>query len=60
MTEPKYIEIDRCFIKKKKLDSGSICILYVPTSSQLVSMLTKGLSNPTFQTNIGKLMIDNI
>ncbi|KAA0037929.1 Cysteine-rich RLK (receptor-like protein kinase) 8 [Cucumis melo var. makuwa] len=38
----KHDEIDRHFIKER-LDSGSICISYIPSSRQVTDVLTKGL-----------------
>ncbi|XP_038889313.1 uncharacterized mitochondrial protein AtMg00810-like [Benincasa hispida] len=38
----KHVEIDRHFIKEK-LDNGSICIPYVPSSQHIADVLTKGL-----------------
>ena len=55
----KHIEIDRHFIKEK-LDSELICTPYVSTNHQIVDILTKGLSNRTFQANISKLGMKNI
>ena len=55
----KHIEVDRHFIKEK-LDSGLICTHYMSVNSQLVDVLTKGLSNPMFQTIITKLGMDNV
>ncbi|TYK23965.1 reverse transcriptase [Cucumis melo var. makuwa] len=41
----KHVEINRHFIKEI-LDSGSICILYIPSSQQVANVLTKGLLRP--------------
>ncbi|KAA0052231.1 putative mitochondrial protein [Cucumis melo var. makuwa] len=38
----KHVEIDRHFIKER-LDNGSICIPYIPSSQQVDDVLTKGL-----------------
>ena len=38
----KHVEIDRHFIKKK-LKTSIICMSFVPTTQQLVDILTKGL-----------------
>lgn len=54
----KSIEVDRHI--KQKVDSGKICTLYVPTTSQLVNILTKRLSYYVFHTIIVKLEMDNI
>ena len=50
----KHIEIDRNFIKKK-LDYGSICILYIPSSQQVADVLTKGLLRLKFDFFVSKL-----
>ena len=55
----KHIEVYRYFIKEK-LDSGLICMPLVPTNSQSVDALTKGLSGSIFQTIVGKLGMDDI
>ncbi|KAI3455099.1 hypothetical protein Pfo_011762 [Paulownia fortunei] len=55
----KHIEIDRHFIKEK-LESGLICIPYMPTHYQLADVLTKGLSSTAFQTKVSKLGMENI
>ena len=38
----KHVEVDRHFIKEK-VEDGTICIVYVPTSSQVADVLTKSL-----------------
>ena len=43
----KHVEIDRHFIKER-IDSGSICISYIPSSQQVTDVLTKGLFKPNF------------
>ncbi|TYK30560.1 putative inactive tRNA-specific adenosine deaminase-like protein 3 isoform X6 [Cucumis melo var. makuwa] len=50
----KHVEIDRHFIKER-LDSGSICIPYIPSSRQVVDVLTKGLLRPNFDFCVSKL-----
>ena len=55
----KHIEVDRHFIKEK-LDSGLICIPYVPSQGQKAGILTKGLCTPNFDRIICKLGMDNI
>ena len=52
----KHIEIDRHFIKKK-LNSG---LIRTPYFSSDLDILTKGLSNTTFQVNVFKLRMENI
>ena len=44
----KHVEIDWHFIKVR-LDSGSICISYIPSSHQVADILTKGLLRPNFE-----------
>ena len=57
--QTKHIEVDRHFIKEK-LDSGLICIPYVPSQGQKAGILTKGLCTPNFDRIICKLGMDNI
>lgn len=42
----KHVEVDKHFIKEK-IDSGEICMSYVPTTNQVADVLTKSLSNMT-------------
>ena len=37
----KYVEIDQHFIKEK-LESGLICMPFIPSNEQLADILTKG------------------
>ena len=55
----KHMEIDRHFIKEK-LDSGLICIPYASMNGQLYDILTKKLTNHSFQAITNKVGIDNI
>ncbi|KAL0557133.1 hypothetical protein IC582_005651 [Cucumis melo] len=55
----KHVEIDRHFIKER-LDSGSICIPYIPSSRQVVDVLTKGLLRPNFDFCVSKLGLIDI
>ncbi|TYK14469.1 Cysteine-rich RLK (receptor-like protein kinase) 8 [Cucumis melo var. makuwa] len=55
----KHVEIDWHFIKER-LDSGSICILYIPLSQQVVDVLTKGLLRPHFDLCVSKLGLVDI
>ena len=55
----KHVEIDRHFIKEK-LDSGSICIPYIPSSQQVADVLTKGLLRPNFDFCVSKLGLIDI
>ena len=53
----KHVEVDRHFIKEK-IDKGTICIIYVPTSKQAADLLTKGYGKPgkpLFEKLVGKL-----
>ena len=38
----KHIEVDKHFIKEK-INTGIICMTYLPTNEQLTDVLTKGL-----------------
>ena len=38
----KHVEVDKHFIKEK-LDSGLICMPYIPTAEQIADIFTKGL-----------------
>ena len=51
----KNAEIDRHFI-----DSGSICIPYIPSSQQVADVLTKGLLKPDFNFCVSKLGLIDI
>ncbi|KAA0042054.1 myosin-9 isoform X2 [Cucumis melo var. makuwa] len=55
----KHVEIDRHFIKER-LDSGSICIPYIPSSQQIANVLTKGLLRPHFDLCVSKLELIDI
>ncbi|TYK14989.1 putative mitochondrial protein [Cucumis melo var. makuwa] len=55
----KHVEIDRHFIKER-LDSGSICIPYIPSSQQIADVLTKGLLIPHFDFCVSKLGLIDI
>ncbi|TYK05416.1 putative mitochondrial protein [Cucumis melo var. makuwa] len=50
----KHVEIDRYFIKER-LDNGCICILYTPSSQQIVDVRTKGLLRQSFDSCVSKL-----
>ena len=55
----KHIEVDRHFIKEK-IEEGTICVVYVPTSEQTADILTKGLFRPTFEKLVDKLGMYNL
>ncbi|KAA0045027.1 Beta-galactosidase [Cucumis melo var. makuwa] len=55
----KHVEIDRYFIKER-LDSGSICIPYIPLSRQVADVLAKGLFRPNFDFCVSKLGLIDI
>ncbi|KAA0059990.1 putative mitochondrial protein [Cucumis melo var. makuwa] len=55
----KHVEIDRHFIKER-LDNGSICIPYIPSSQQVADVLTKGLLRPHFDLCVSKLRLIDI
>ncbi|KAA0059995.1 Beta-galactosidase [Cucumis melo var. makuwa] len=55
----KHVKIDRHFIKER-LDSGSICIPYIPSSQQIADVLTKGLLRPHFDLCVSKLGLIDI
>ncbi|KAA0026222.1 Cysteine-rich RLK (receptor-like protein kinase) 8 [Cucumis melo var. makuwa] len=55
----QYDEIDRHFIKER-LNSGSICISYIPSSQQVTNILTKGLLRPNFEFCVSKLGLIDI
>ena len=55
----KHMEVDRHFIKEK-VEDGTICIVYVPTSSQVADVLTKSLWKLDFEKMIDKLRLFNM
>lgn len=56
--QTKHIKINRHFIKEK-LDSGLICMSYVPTGGQLADVFTKGLNNQMFKTIVSKVGMED-
>ncbi|KAA0057566.1 reverse transcriptase [Cucumis melo var. makuwa] len=55
----KHFEIDWHFIKER-LDRGSICIPYIPSSQQVADVLTKGLLRPHIDLCVSKLELIDI
>ena len=55
----KHVEVDRHFLKEK-VDSGVICITYVPTKEQTADMFTKSLLRPHFEDLMCKLDLINV
>ena len=50
----KHVEIDQHFIKER-MDNGSVCISYIPSSQQVADVLTKGLLRQNFDFCVSKL-----
>ena len=50
----KHVAVDRHFIKEK-INNGTICITYVPTSEHAADLLTKGLGKSLFKKFVDKL-----
>ena len=55
----KHVEVDKHFIKEK-LDSGLICMPYIPTAEQIADIFTKGLHKKQFDVLMGKLTMEDI
>ena len=55
----KHVEIDQHFIKER-LDGGSICISYIPSSRRVANVFTKGLLRPNFDFCVSKLGLIDI
>ena len=55
----KHVEVDKHFIKEK-IENGTICMPYLPTSKQVADVLTKGLPKRQFESLIGKLAMEDI
>jgi hypothetical protein len=50
--------VDR-HVLKQNLDSGMICTPYVPSQGQLLDILARGLSSPTFERKVSRLAMEN-
>lgn len=50
----KHIEVDKYFIKEK-IDSGVICMSYIPNRNQVAGILTKGLPKGQYENLVSKL-----
>jgi hypothetical protein len=55
----KHVEVDKHFIKEK-LESGLICMPYIPTAEQIADVFTKGLHKKQFDVLMGKLTMEDI
>ena len=55
----KHIEVDKHFIKEK-IESGLICVPYVPSAQQVADILTKGLHKGQFELLVSKLAMEDI
>ena len=55
----KHVEVDKHFIKEK-LDSGLICMPYIPTTKQIADVFTKGLHKKQFDVLMSKLTMEDI
>ena len=55
----KHVEIDRHFIKEK-LESGNLCIPYVPLDGQIADVFTKGLGVQHFLKILLRVGVENI
>ncbi|XP_074556441.1 uncharacterized protein LOC141812295 [Curcuma longa] len=55
----KHIEVDKHFIKEK-INTGIICMTYLPTDEQLADVLTKGLHKKQFDKLTSKLAMEDI
>ena len=55
----KHVKVDQHFIKEK-IEDGTICTTYVPTSKQTTDLLMKGLFKPTFEKLVDKLGMYNL
>lgn len=55
----KDVKVDKHFIKEK-LDSGLICMPYIPTTKQIADVFTKELHKKQFDVLMGKLIVEDI
>lgn len=51
----KHVGVDRHFIKDK-IEKGTLTVEYVPSSHQLIDLLTKGLSKQTHESWLASLV----
>ena len=55
----KHVEIDRHFIKEN-IYNGLICTPFVASKLQLANLFIKGVQNPTFNSMVSKLGMEDI
>ena len=55
----KHIDVDKHFITEK-IESGLICVPYVPSAQQVADILTKGLHKGQFELLVSKLAMEDI
>lgn len=55
----KHVEVYNYFIKEK-IEGGSICVIYVPSSQQAADLLTKGSFKLVFEMLADKLGLFNV
>ena len=55
--QTKHVEVD-CHFMKENIEDGTVCMIYVPTSEQVVDLLTKALTRRPFEQQITKLGIE--
>ena len=55
----KHVEVDKHFIKEK-IETGLVCMTYIPTEEQVADIFTKGLLKKQFEFLNSKLAMENI
>lgn len=55
----KHVDVDRHFIKEK-IEEGTICMTYIPTSEQTADIFTKGMTRVLFEKLVDKLGLHNL